>query len=170
MTVAGRQRRELQKRGSPKSCHERALGLLAVRMRSRRELADRLGRAGFEDEEVRDVLERLQRVGLVDDERFAEELARHAATVKRSGDRAIASALYAKGVARDTIDRVVADVGADEDSRAQELARSQVSRLRGLPREKAFQRLAGLLMRRGYAPTLARSAARSALEIEGLEE
>jgi regulatory protein len=169
MNVAGR-RREPGNQRSPKSCHERALGLLAVRMRSRRELTDRLRRAGFEGEEVRDVLERLEAVGLVDDERFAEELARHAATVRRSGDRAIASALYAKGVGRDTIERVVANAGEDEESRAQDLASSRVSRLRGLPPEKAFQRLSGLLMRRGYAPTLARSAARRALEIEAAPE
>ena len=56
---------------NPKSCHERALGLLAVRARSRRELERRLLQAGFEAEEVADVLERLERVGLVDDEAFA---------------------------------------------------------------------------------------------------
>ena len=49
---------------NPKSCHERALGLLAVRPRSRRELERRLLQAGFEPEEVQDTLGRLERVGL----------------------------------------------------------------------------------------------------------
>ena len=62
----------------PKSCHERALGLLAVRPRSRRELERRLLQAGFEPEEVADVLERLERVGLIDDEAFARQVAEHA--------------------------------------------------------------------------------------------
>ena len=44
---------------NPKSCHERALGLLAVRPRSRRELERRLLQAGFEPEEVQDTLGRL---------------------------------------------------------------------------------------------------------------
>ena len=52
---------------NPKSCHERALGLLAVRPRSRRELERRLLQAGFEPEEVQDTLGRLERVGLIDD-------------------------------------------------------------------------------------------------------
>ena len=62
----------------PKSCHERALGLLAVRPRSRRELERRLLQAGFASAEVTDVLSRLERVGLVDDEAFARALAEQA--------------------------------------------------------------------------------------------
>ncbi len=151
---------------APKSCHERALGLLAVRMRSRRELRDRLKRAGFGAEEVDDVLERLERVGLIDDDRFAEELAQHASGVKRSGNRAIASALYAKGVPRETIDRVVAQAGEDEEARAEALANSRVGRLRGLPPTTAYQRLTSLLLRRGYDPEVARRAAGLALEVE----
>ena len=65
-------------------------GLLAVRPRSRRELERRLLQAGFEPDEVADVLERLERVGLVDDEAFARQVAEHAFGVKRSGRRAVA--------------------------------------------------------------------------------
>jgi regulatory protein len=153
-----------------KSCHERALGLLAVRMRSRRELRDRLKRAGFASEEVDGVLERLERVGLIDDDRFADELAQHAAGVKRSGNRAIASALYAQGVPRETIDRVVARAGEDEEARAEALASSRVGRLRGLPPTTAYQRLTSLLIRRGYEPEVARRAAGLALEVESVAE
>jgi regulatory protein len=159
-----------RKAKTPKSCHERALGLLAVRMRSRRELRDRLRRAGFDAEEVDDVVERLERVGLIDDDRFADELAQHSADVKRSGSRAIASALYAKGVARETIDRVVAGAGEDEEARADALASSRVGRLRGLPPATAYQRLTSLLLRRGYGPEMARRAAGRALGAEALED
>lgn len=160
-------------RGSGRTlgCHDRALGLLAVRMRSRRELRDRLVRAGFERDEVDDELGRLESVGLVDDERFAEEFAEYHARVKRSGRRAISSALYAKGIARETIERAVGEVSQDdEDARALELARTRAPRLRGLVPETAFQRLSSFLMRRGYAPDLARRTAREALDIDALED
>lgn len=159
-----------RKAKAPKTCHERALGLLAVRMRSRRELRDRLRRAGFEAEEVADVLERLERVGLIDDDRFADELAQHAAGVKRSGNRAIASALYAKGIARETVERVVAEAGEDEGARAEALASSRVGRLRGLPPTTAYQRLTSLLLRRGYDAEVARRAAGLALEVDSVGE
>ena len=45
------------------------------------------------------------------------------------------------------------------------LASSRVSRLAGVPPDKAFARLSSLLMRRGYGPEIARSAALKALEI-----
>ena len=59
----------------PLSCHDRALRLLAVRPRSRRELETRLRSAGFDPERVAEELARLEEVGLLDDERFAQEFA-----------------------------------------------------------------------------------------------
>jgi regulatory protein len=149
----------------PKSCHERALGLLSVRARSRRELERRLLQAGFEADEVADVLERLERVGLVDDEAFARQVAEHAFGVKRSGRRAVVGSLMAAGVARDIIEATVSDAG-DEDERADALARSRASRLGSIDPAKAFSRLTSLLVRRGYSPEVARQAARRALTLE----
>jgi regulatory protein len=150
---------------SPLDCHERALGLLAVRPRSRRELQLRLLGAGFEDEEVQGELERLEAVGLVDDEHFARELVEHQLGRRRAGTRAVRSALAAKGVDRGTIERVLEGVSEGDEERALELARSRASRLGGLPPEKAFARLSGLLVRRGHSPEVARRAARAALGI-----
>lgn len=150
---------------NPKSCHERALGLLAVRARSRRELERRLLQAGFEVEEVADVLQRLERVGLVDDEAFARQVADHAFGVKRSGRRAVVDSLMAAGVPRRIVEATVADAG-DEEERADALARSRVSRLGSVDPAKALSRLASSLVRRGYSPEIARQAARRALAVD----
>ena len=135
-------------------------------MRSRRELRDRLVRAGFDPAEVDDVVQRLARVGLIDDDRFAQEYARHASEVRRSGRRAIASALSARGVSRQIVQRVVADATDGEEARAEELARSRARRLGDVPPATAYRRLASLLARRGFDPDVARRAARSALELD----
>ena len=50
--------------------------------------------------------------------------------------------------------------------RALELARSRATRLGALEPAKAFGRLSSFLMRRGYAPDVARSAARTALRVD----
>ncbi|MGZ5291077.1 MAG: regulatory protein RecX [Actinomycetota bacterium] len=151
----------------PLDCHERALRLLAVRPRARRELRSRLLRAGFETAEVEDELERLEAVGLVDDDAFAREVVEHEVTVRRAGRRAVVSRLSARGVDRETIERAIGqeDAGADED-RALALATDRVGRLSGLPPDKAFTRLMGFLARRGYDPSTARQAARRALEVD----
>jgi regulatory protein len=148
------------------SCHDRALGLLAVRPRSRRELQGRLLRAGFDREEVGDELERLTAVGLLDDARFAEELAGHAVGVKLAGRRAVASALAAKGVDRATIEATLEGIGGDERERAVELARTRVRRMAALPPETAYRRLVSLLVRRGYEGGTARWAAAAALRAD----
>lgn len=157
-------------RGSRKlGLHDRALGLLAVRMRSRRELEQRLVRAGFERDEVAAELVRLEEAGLLDDEAFADALTEQAIT-SRKGGRAIANALYAKGIDRSTIDRAVEGSREGEFDRAMEFAEGRARRMTGLPDAKAFQRLSSALMRRGFSPDTSRTVARKALDVEGSDE
>ena len=163
-SAQGRDRRPKQ----PKSCHERALGLLAVRARSRRELERRLQQAGFEPTEIDDVLERLERVGLIDDQAFARQAAEHAFGVKRAGRRAVVSSLMLAGVAPDVIESTLAEAAEGEDERADALAASRAARLGSIDPAKAFSRLTSLLVRRGYSPEVARQAARRALASEAV--
>src|SRR3954447_23916675 len=83
------------------TARDRALNLLSFRDRSRRELEQRLLRAGYEPDEVLEAMEGLERVGLVDDDRFARAVVEHQAGRKLSGRRAVASSLAAKGIHRD---------------------------------------------------------------------
>jgi regulatory protein len=150
---------------NPKSCQERALGLLAVRPRSRRELERRLLQARFEPAEVSDVLGRLERVGLIDDEAFARQYAQHRFGSRREGSRAVASGLRAAGVSAALAATTVEAAPDDEEERAEALARSRAPRMTGVEPHKAFSRLSSLLVRRGYGPDVARRAARRALEL-----
>ena len=109
---------------------------------------------------------RLERVGLIDDEAFARQLAEHQFGSRRAGRRAVASALLAKGVAPELAARVADEAPDDEYERAVGLARSRADRLAGVDPVKAFGRLTSLLVRRGYPPDIARSAARVALEVD----
>jgi regulatory protein len=137
-------------------------------------MESRLRSAGFDAEMVAEELVRLQEVGLLDDERFAQEFAEHALGRRLSGRRAVASSLAAKGVSRPLIERALQDLGGDEDARAAELARSRASRLLGAAPEVAYRRLVSFLARRGYEGSVARRAAASALRqdlgAEGVSE
>lgn len=155
---------------NPKSCHERALGLLAVRPRSRRELERRLLQARFEPDEVQEVLGRLERVGLVDDEAFARQYAEHRFGARKEGARAVVNGLRAAGVAPELAVRAAELPPEGEEERALDLASARAARLAGLEPAKAFGRLTSLLMRRGYAPQTARSAARKALELSTADD
>ncbi|MEX2418629.1 MAG: regulatory protein RecX [Actinomycetota bacterium] len=147
------------------SLHDRALRFLAVRPRSRREVRDRLRKAGFDPEDIEGEIERLEAAGLLDDDRFARDYAEHLVGNKGVGRRALASSLFAKGIDKETIDAVAGEMGGDEEERAEELARSRVSRLSGLDPAAAHRRLMGFLARRGYDASVCRRAASKALEV-----
>lgn len=149
--------------------HDRALRLLTVRWRSEHELADRLRRAGFEDELVTAEIARLKAVGLMDDQRFAAEYTRSAVEFQRKGRYAVRAGLMQKGVDRGLIDQVVEASSTDEEARALALAQGRAKRLSKLDKAVAYQRLVGFLVRRGYPAGTAYQAARTALAVEAEE-
>ncbi|MGZ4114703.1 MAG: regulatory protein RecX [Actinomycetota bacterium] len=145
--------------------HERALRLLAVRPRTRRELQTRLVRAGFDPHEVGAELDRLEEVGLVDDARFAAEFAEQALDRRLEGRRAVAAGLAAKGVDRRLIDQALQGASGDDGDRLARLAQARAGRLGTLPPEAAYRRLVSFLVRRGHEPSAARAAAARALRL-----
>ena len=157
-------RRRARSEGPSGTARDRALGLLAVRWRSRAELERRLRVAGFDPDEVSTTLDDLQRVGLVDDERFAAELVRDQANRRLAGGRAIAAALREKGVDPAVAAAAMEPHAEDEVQRAVELARRRAARMGGQQPDLARRRLYGLLLRRGYGPATAAAAVRAALE------
>lgn len=156
--------------GKHKDVHERALGLLAVRQRSRRELERRLEGAGFEPVEVRAELDRLRQVGLIDDEAFARAVVEHSFTTKKEGRRVVAGRLMSAGIAPETAAAVLDEAAGGEEERADALAAAKAAKLSGLQPDAAYRRLYGMLARRGYAPDLAGRAARRALAVETFED
>ena len=154
--------RPVRPRGTAK---DRALRLLGVRDRSRRELERRLLRAGFDREEIDEALDALMAAGLIDDERFAAAVVEHAMTARPTGRRAVMTSLLSKGVDRGIAERALERLEAGEHGRAEELAERHAARMGGLDPAVAFRRLSSLLARRGFPPGLAYAAARRALEV-----
>jgi regulatory protein len=170
VTRPGGRERSVDRPTKRKDVHERALGLLAVSQRSRAELERRLVGAGFTADEVAAELRRLEQVGLIDDRAFARAVAERSVMRRGEGRRVVARRLAAAGVARAITDEVLEDLSPeDESERALSLAGSRMTRLGGLSEDKAFSRLSGFLMRRGYPPEVARLAARRALALEAFE-
>ena len=96
---------------------ELAARALRHRDRSRQQVEARLERAGVEEERRRDALDTLERVGYVDDERFAA--ARAASLAERGyGDEAVRHLLEADGVVPEMIDKAVAALVPEPDRAA----------------------------------------------------
>jgi len=131
-----------------------ALRLLAVRLRSRREIEVRLGRKGYPPEIVASVVAQLDDEGLLDDVRFANAWVAGRLALRPSGTARLRSELREKGVAADVIEQVLhAAIPEDaERTQAVALAQARARRYRGEPREVAVRRVAGVLQRRGFSP------------------
>jgi len=165
-----RSERTGKRTGKRKDVHERALGLLAVRQRSRGELERRLVHAGFEPTEVDDELERLERVGLIDDDAFARAVVESRTGSRGESSRVVSMHLARAGVSAEVAAAALDGAAEDDDERAIRLAQAKAARLTGLESQVAFQRLYGFLARRGYPPDTARSAARRALAVDPDDE
>jgi regulatory protein len=158
-----------KRQGKRKDIHERALGLLAVRQRSRRELERRLVQAGFEPDAVAEELDRLELVGLIDDAAFAAAVVESRMGARGESRRAVSIRLQQAGVDREVALTALEAAPDDEQDRADRLAETRAARVSGLDPATRFARVSGFLMRRGYPPAVARQAARRALGLEGIE-
>jgi regulatory protein len=87
---------------------------LARREHSRRSLAERLQRAGVGNSEAEEVLAELERLGLLDDGRFALERARVLAE-RGKGDAAIRFDLERSGVSAAAVEEALAQVDPERE-------------------------------------------------------
>ena len=120
---------------------------LRHRDRSRRQIDDRLARAGVEEDRRADALDALERIGYVDDARFAAGRAESLAD-RGFGDEAIRALLAAEGVAAEAVDDAVAGLELERDRAAALVARLGAS-----------ARTAGRLARKGFGEEAVEAAA-----------
>jgi len=137
---------------------------LGTRPRSRWEVEQRLRRTGATDSVVSAALNRLARIGLVDDVAFArwwvEQRDRHAPR----GRMALETELGAKRVRAAVIETLRVDTTGEPALTEEERAAAALERhLRGRPIPedgRALQRLGMFLVRRGFDPATARAVLR----------
>jgi len=143
---------------------QRLVRALGSRGLSERESRDRLRRDGVESDLVEDIIDRLLRIGAIDDDVLAEQLVYQATSRKNQGRKAAAQSLAKRGLARDVIDRALESLPDDDAERALEFARTKARSLARLDHDTALRRLVGQLSRRGFGGSMAMRVANQALE------
>ena len=149
--------------------HALCLRLLTVRARTRAELAGQMAKRGYPDDAAQAVLERLEAVGLIDDEDFAEQWVRSRQVNAGKGKRALAAELRTKGVDDEVIATALEGIDAGvERVRAEQLVERRLRRevLGGDDDPKVMRRLVGMLARRGYSQSMAVAVVNDALAAE----
>jgi regulatory protein len=151
---------DAERSASADAAHAAALRLLTARARTRAELARRLAERGFDEAAVAAALDRLARVGLVDDAALAVAVAESRAEQGLDAP-AIALELRDRGVdpaaaAAAAEAAVPAETRAD---RCRRVAEARLAQLAGLDPQVQLRRLAAYLARRGYPAEVAEPVA-----------
>jgi regulatory protein len=141
-----------------------SLHALTRRAQSHRELERVLRSREFSDEVIAHEIERLERVGLIDDIALAQNLVGSLQERKGLGRTGIAAELARRMLSPAAIEYALEliDTG-DELARARELAAKRAPQLASYDRATAERRLAGYLARRGYSGSTVRAAVDHAL-------
>ena len=130
-----------------------ALRYLSLRDRSAEELRRKLGEKGYDEQAVTNTLNRLAKLGYLDDVRFAQSWVRRSLEQRPTGRRKLRNDLLQKGIDRDTVDQIVS--ASLDETQERELAMRLARQKMGLAGNKvdgpaAKQKIASLLYRRGF--------------------
>lgn len=147
------------------ACQEAALSLLDASARSSQALAQRLSRKGFAEDTIGRVIDRLTRVGLLDDQAYAKDLLR-SCLHRDLGERGVLKEMARRGVDRLLAQEVVN--GAQEEGlfadSAYELGRKIARRTEGLGPQVYKRRLWSAGIRKGHDPSLLAQVAADLLD------
>lgn len=139
---------------------------LAAQARTRQELARALSARQVPEDVAEFVLDRMEAVGLVDDEAFARDWVESRQQRRHLSRSALRRELQTKGIDRDQIDEAVAGVETDDEIEAAlALAQKRMRSLQGLEREVQYRRLAGALARRGFSGGVASTVLSRVLDV-----
>ena len=130
-----------------------AMTYLGYRARSEQEVRRKLQQKGFEDTVVDDAVARLHELGYLDDRAYARSYVEARFRSRRYGPRRLRAELRRKGIARNLIDDVLADLKEEEDLLGA-ARRHAAKRWPRLAREsdpfRRRQKLRAYLLRRGF--------------------
>lgn len=130
-----------------------AYQLLKVRIRSEKEIRDRLLKREFSMTVIDQVVLQLKEVGLLNDLQFAQIWIRDR-LARPFGVQRIHYELQLKGIDRAIIDEEIERSVSEfpEEAVALQLARRRAETYKDVDKEKIKQRVYGFLLRRGFSP------------------
>ena len=159
--VTPEQLEELLTESARRKMMNKALDLLSMRDYSRRELSDKLVTKAWEKKEQKDmdlgslkqqasdICDRLEELGLLNEERFARSYVDELIRRKHLSKSGLKTALLQKGVQRDIIETVLEEVDIDPVEQVRELLATKFKN-RDFSDEKQKTRTVNALLRLGY--------------------
>lgn len=127
---------------------QKALQFIDYRPRSVGELKRRLEQKKYPPDLIEEITGRLQELGLLDDQRFAENWVENRTEFRPRSKRALRIELRLKGVPTETIEQAVEEV--DDEEQAYRAGLKQARKYGGLEWQEFRKKMFDFLMRRGF--------------------
>lgn len=156
MTLDESLRKEVEEFDNSVQARLNAERFIAVRMRSEREVRQRLHRQGFPDDTIEETIAVFRRVNLLDDAEFARMWVRDRLALRPRSSAMLRRELRTKGVTDEVADQVLKEafeVTEDADV-ARALAETYCRKHPNIEGEVLKRRLASFLQRKGYTYSL----------------
>jgi len=135
---------------------------LTYRPRSRHELDEKLREKAFSEDIITIVIDLCARLGYIDDTQFSRQWTLSRIRLRGFGRRRIEQELKNKGIDREIIQQVFADIFVDETEieTAKLVAGKKINTMKCVDREARRRRLAGFLERKGFSFEIIRTVLR----------
>lgn len=129
---------------------DKLLRFVTLRPRSEKEINDWLKKYKVHKSLNRDLFNRLKRLDLLDDKKFARWWVEQRASFRPRGKKALSSELWNKGIAREIIDDVLSELKIDEEKIARQLLEKKKYKWEKLPKLEARKKMGEFLARKGF--------------------
>ena len=138
---------ELVERSDARRAREKALYLLEYRSHSKKELADKISRTTSR-EAAEAAVEKMEELGLMNDEAYARQLAGTLLEKKGYGLRRARQELLQKGIDRELVEELLEELAPDPEEKLREIVERKYRNQLG--DEKGYRRTVAALQRLGY--------------------
>jgi regulatory protein len=128
-----------------------SLKLLSFKQRTKKELKNKLGEKGYEDDIIEETVKKLVDIGYIDDEKYVMYFIKEKTRLNKLGRNKIKFQLINKGIDNDIIEAGLEELEEDVVlQNALELVKKRVTRLNHLSEIEKNQKLYRFLLGKGY--------------------
>ena len=139
--------KEIIEKSSERRAKEKALWLISYRSHSKKELFDKLKRS-FDETSAQKAVDRMEELGLINDEEFARLYAHKLVNGKKMSVKAAEFELYRKGIDKITAEQVLGELEYDPQTQIIEFI---TKKYKNIQDEKIKRRAVAALQRKGYS-------------------
>ena len=144
--ISDEELKEMIELSNERRAKEKALWLISYRSHSKKELTDKIRRT-CDNDSAEKAVERMEELGLVNDEEFARQYARKLLIQKKMTKRTALFELSRKGIDKETAEAVLDEIDVDYRENIREIIEKKYKNIQD---EKIKRRAVAALQRLGY--------------------